>query len=160
MAEVVHDELLFQQDAVDVDLFELGQRHDAGVAHQDVDGLVQAVRRGGARDDGVHVRELADQRRALSSSRTGDRCAGRFRLLQRAGGADHVGAGLGEGAQRLVTQTGVTAGDERSLARQVETGDDLVRRGREAVIAARDGGEGDGLARGGAAGQEGGQREG
>ena len=73
--------------------------------------------------------------------------AGLLGLLHRAGRADHVDARQAQRAQRLVTQTGVTAGNERGLARQVQTGDDLVRRGIEAVIAARDVVEGDGLAR-------------
>ena len=99
----------------------LGQRHDARVAEQRVESLVRRSQRGHAGAHRAGIGELARDGDRAVPERVGDGA----RLLHGSGGAEDARPTAGEHASALEAEPRAHAGDQDSLAAEVEASGDV-----------------------------------
>ena len=112
MAKVIHIELLLDA----INLFQFLQFHDARIIDEHVERLTHRFYLVGRLHNTVEIRKL-NNKGSGSARHTRTGCC---RLFLCARSAEHVCAAQGEYAQRFITNTGVTASNQREFARQVE----------------------------------------
>ena len=129
MAEMIDDKLFFKA----IDLLKFGQRHDASVAHENINGRIEGGDLIATRHDRTELGQLTNQwcRTALDTITSG------LCLFHSSGGANDVGALRGHDTHGLVAEPGITARNHDRLARQVDPLNDIIGRGCKAVVAAR-----------------------
>ena len=145
---MVNHELLFHKHRAALDLqlhlLQFGQRHDAGIAHQDIQRPVEPGNHVSACSDGRHTRQLADQRRDGGGRKFSEHLlTSGCGFLHRAASAEHMGAAGSQRAHRFIAKARVATGYQGRHAAQVIGCRNFVRRGGKAELTSRDVGKPD-----------------